>query len=208
MKFLAFQSRFSGLPVFSLSDIRKVEPDFPRIQLDRWEKKQYLQKIKREFYTLQPAAALNEQFLFFAANRMYDPSYISLEKALKFYGLIPEETFQITSVSTKKATVFATPLGSFSYQHIKPSLYFGYRLIPFGKQNILMAEPEKALLDYLYLHPELKTSDDFDGMRMNTDSFHEQIDMHKFHTYLAAFQSKALIHRATIFLSSLDHAHA
>ena len=52
------------------------------------------------FYLLagQP---VDRQFLFHAANRIYPPSYVSLEAALKYYGLIPEETFQITSVSTR-----------------------------------------------------------------------------------------------------------
>jgi len=202
MQFIDFKNILSLYPVFSLQDIRKNIPQFNRVQLDRWERKGHLRKIKQGFYSFinQPPAEL---FLFFTANKIYSPSYISLEKALKFYGLIPEEIIQITSLSTKKTTHFATSIGDFSYRHIKPSLFWGYKMIKYDKHNVLMAEPEKAILDYLYLNPHLKIRDDFIEMRINTTSFKEYIDIDKFHTYLKAFKNKALSRRANIFLDTI-----
>ena len=204
MQFVEFQKRFSEYSVFSLQDIQMIIPNFQRIQLDRWEKKGYLRKIKQGFYNLADQE-LNRQFLFLTANKIYSPSYISLEKALKFYELIPEEIFQITSVSTKKTTSFETPIGSFNYRHIKPSLFWGYRLFEFDKHRILMAEPEKAILDYLYLHSKLKTADDFAEMRINTDSFYKQVDPKKFQVYLEIFENKTLTKRAQIFLNTIQN---
>jgi len=204
MNTIDFQNRLTEYQIFSLQDIRKGMPQFSYRQLDRWEKKNYLRKIKQGFYMLT-GQKVNEQFLFLTANKIYSPSYISLEKALKHYGLIPEETFQITSVSSKKTASFDTKVGNFSYRHIKPSLFWGYRLLESGKQNVMMAEPEKAILDYLYLHPNLKRADDFSGMRINTDSFREQVDPKKFQTYLEAFESKALTKRAKIFLTTIQN---
>lgn len=204
MQFIDFQSHLAEFPIFSLLDILKMVPDFNRIQLDRWEKKRYLIKIKKGFYCFSQKK--NERdFLFYSANKIYSPSYVSLEMALKFYGFIPEEIFQITSVSTKKTADFQTPLGNFTYRQIKPSLYFGYRLVEFGQQKLLIAEPEKAILDYLYLHPRLKTMDDFEEMRINITECRSQMRVRLFNTYLELFDNKKLSQRANIFLKLIQH---
>ena len=204
MQIIEFQNRLSEYPVFSLQDVRKVIPDFSRIQIDRWHKKGYLRKIRQGFYSLT-SRQLSEQFLLYAANTIYSPSYVSLERAFRFYELIPEEIFQITSVSTKKSTGFLTSIGNFKYRHLKSSLFWGYRLLDYGKHKILMAEPEKAILDYLYLNSHLKTTNDFAEMRIDTDSFHKQINLSRFHDYLDAFESIALRKRANTFLSIMKN---
>lgn len=206
-QFQQFQKILSPYPVFSLRDIQKITPNFHRIQLDRWEKKGYLKKIRRGFYCFHTIQDIQQNFLLYAANKLYAPSYVSLETALKYYGFIPEEIFQTTSVSTKKTTSFKTSLGNFRYQHIKPRLYWGYRLIDFGKQKILMAEPEKAILDYLYLHATLKTEHDMQELRINADELRSQINQSKFQKYIHAFGSKQLAKRAKVFLTT-THASA
>lgn len=203
MRYTDFLNRASNYPVFSLRDILKISPEFNRAQLDRWEKQGYLNKIKRGFYCFSNHDN-NRDFLFYTANKIYSPSYISLETALKFYGLIPEEIFQITSVSTKKTTRFETQIGSFSYKQLKPALFWGYRLVDFGKQRLLIADPEKAMLDYLYLHPNIKTAEDFLEMRINSDELKAQINPLKFQKYLAAFKSRALTKRAKTLLNTLN----
>lgn len=204
MQFIDFQNQLSIYPVVSLQDMRKVFGDFSYRQLDRWEKKGYLKKLKRGFYCFT-GQAFDQNTLFYTANKIYAPSYVSLETALKHYGLIPEEIFQATSVSTKKTANFETPLGNFSYKQIKPSLYWGYRLVDFGNQKILLAEPEKAVLDYLYIHPKLKTADDFRGMRLDMDEFKSQINLERFNKYLEMFESKSLAKRAIVFLKTLQN---
>lgn len=200
MQLIELRKLLSPYSVFSLRDIWKIIPTFNRIQLDRWEKKKYLRKIKKGFYGFTDTN-VDENFLFYTANKIYSPSYVSLEKALKFYGFIPDEIFQITSVSTKKTADFETTIGSFSYRQISPSLFFGYKIFDHG----LVAEPEKAALDYLYLNSHVKTSDDFLEMRINKVEFLSQIDLEKFHRYLEAFRSKALSKRAEIFLNTIKN---
>ena len=204
MQFVEFQNKLGSYPVFSLKDIRKIIPDFSYRQLGRWGNKGYLKKIKRGFYSFVNRE-IDQNFLFYTANRIYNPSYISLEKSLKFYGLIPEEIFQITSVSTKKTVSFGTVIGNFSYRHIKPSLFWGYRFVDFDKQKMLFADPEKAMLDYLYLHPNLKTPDDFREMRINAEEFGRQINIKKFYKYLGAFENESLAGRAEIFLTTIQN---
>lgn len=84
------------------------------------------------------------------ANRLYQPSYISLETALSHYGIIPEVVYATTSITTKASRTFGTPIGDFIYQHIKIKAFTGYRLEEIDRYKALYAEPEKALADYLY----------------------------------------------------------
>jgi len=190
--------------VFSLQDVQKIAPNFNRIQLDRWQKKGYIKRIKKEYYYFTDKE-IDQNFLFYLSNKIYSPSYISLEKAFQYYDFIPEEIFQVTSVSSKKTTKFTTSMGNFSYRHIKPSIFFGYRMLDYGKQKILLAEPEKAVLDYLYLNPRLKAADDFREMRINKQEFLGKIDYTKLQRYLKAFENKLLSSRVKIFLNTVKN---
>ena len=204
MQLIEFQKKLSMYPIFSLRDVQKIAPNFYRIQLDRWQKKGYIKRIKKEYYYFTDKE-IDQNFLFYLSNKIYSPSYISLEKAFQYYDFIPEEIFQITSVSSKKTTKFTTSLGNFSYRHIKPSIFFGYRMIDYGKQKILLAEPEKAVLDYLYLNPRLKAADDFREMRINKQEFLEKIDFTKLQRYLKAFENKSLSSRVKTFLNTVKN---
>lgn len=198
-----FKNYFTLNKIFSLKDIRKSIPNFSYRQIDRWEKDLFLVKVKKGYYMFLDQK-IDQSFLFFMANKIYNPSYISLETALKFYGLIPEENFQITSVSSKKTVQFNNSFGFFRYSHIKPELFWGYKIID-GQEKVLLAEPEKAILDYLYLHFELKTENDFKEMRINKNSFSNNINLEKFKRYLIMFNNKALNKRVDNFLKALKN---
>ena len=103
-------------------------------------------KLRNNFYTLKDSQP--SQYLI--ANKIYQPSYISLKNALSHYGIIPEVVYAITSVTTKISRQFATPKGDFIYQRIKRKAFTGYGLQLIDKDNVLIAAPEKALADYLY----------------------------------------------------------
>ncbi len=85
------------------------------------------------------------------ANKLYQPSYISLETALSFHHLIPEVVYSVTSVTTKATREFAAVEQSFSYIRLKKTVFQGYQLTTSGDDRFLIAEPEKAVADYLYL---------------------------------------------------------
>ncbi len=103
-------------------------------------------KLRNGFYMLKDS----KPFHYFIANKLYQPSYISLEKALSHYGVIPETIYTITSITTKSTREFKTPKGIFSYQRIKKEAFTGYEPQKMEGLTILFAEPEKALADYLY----------------------------------------------------------
>lgn len=204
MNKIDFQKRLTPYGVISLENIYKSFPDFSYKQISRWQKDGFLIKIKQGFYTFTDQK-IDDYFLFLIANKIYEPSYISLEKALKYYGLIPEEIFQITSVSTKKTNTFNNPVGSFSYRHIKESLFWGYHFISNSNQKVLIADAEKAILDYIYLHFELKTENDFKELRINSNSFNENINLDKLNKYLSKFKNKKLNKRLEVFLKTIQN---
>jgi hypothetical protein len=81
-------------------------------------------------------------------------------------------------------------------------------LVEFGQQRILLAELEKAVLDYLYINAKLKTAADFEGMRINIDEFRSQINLEKFQKYLETFNNKQLSKRANTFLKTMQNDNA
>lgn len=87
---------------------------------------------------------------FIVANKLYQPSYISFEYALSYYHLIPETIYTITSATTKPTREFEALDKVFRYYKIKKEAFLGYEPRKIDNVTVLIAEPEKALVDYLY----------------------------------------------------------
>jgi|AntRauTorcE11897_2_1112592.scaffolds.fasta_scaffold14953_2 predicted transcriptional regulator of viral defense system len=165
MVFNDFKKKLQTLPVFSLADVRLVAPDFHRPQLTRWVQKGLIVPLRRGYYMFADASpvSLGEAGLFLIANKIYPHSYVSLESALSYHGLIPEGVYTITAVTTANTAQFVTVRGNFSYRHLKPDLFFGYTLL---KNGARLATAEKAILDFLYFHSELRQPADFTELRL------------------------------------------
>lgn len=94
------------------------------------------------------------------ANLIYGPSYLSLDYALAYHGLIPEGVQALTSVTTGKKRRFDTPAGRFTYRHLSvPRYRCGFDCIDLpGGGSFLMARPEKALADKVWLDKRLRAA--------------------------------------------------
>ena len=79
------------------------------------------------------------------------PSYVSLQSALYYHGVISQISNVIYAVSVGRTRMFRTPLGTVSIHHLQPEFFFGFEVMETA--GVAMATPEKALLDYLYLRP-------------------------------------------------------
>jgi hypothetical protein len=110
-----------------------------------------LTSIRKGLYIAGPAVATGKPEPFLLANHILGPSYVSLDTALSYHGLIPERVFETASVTTKTSREFHTPMGTFSYTRFPLPYYsFGIRRIQLGEdQFALVASPEKALADKL-----------------------------------------------------------
>ncbi|KUG21754.1 hypothetical protein ASZ90_008490 [hydrocarbon metagenome] len=204
MNYMELKEKLKDFVTFNLNDIRKVDNRFDLRRLNEWQKKGYIKKIRRGHYAFS-SLEINESVLFLIANKIYTPSYVSLEMALSYYTLIPEAVYGITSVTSRKTNRFKTDFGEFIYRRVKPQLMFGYRLISYRNQNFKIAEPEKAILDYLYFNTNLRTTEDFDGLRFNSEEFKVQTDKDKLRNYLNAFGNKRLEKRFNKFLKYINY---
>lgn len=93
------------------------------------------------------SSVMPEQFLI--ANHLYGPSYISIDSALSFWGLIPEKVFEITSVTVQSTRKIYTLDTVYSFHHLPKHYYaLGIQSVALTeKQTVLMATPEKCLCD-------------------------------------------------------------
>jgi hypothetical protein len=107
--------------------------------------------LSKGFYLLSPERLQKSYTPEVIANLLYGPSYVSLERALSYHGLIPESVSVVTSVTTQRAKERPTPVGLFTYEHLPLKKYVvGVKRYQLGEQNrFLMATPTKALLDYV-----------------------------------------------------------
>jgi len=156
MNFTKFKEKFRELPFISARSVVTAaagDRQIMRNQLTRWGKNGLIIQLKRGVYMLNKNDQKLHPSRFFLANQLLWPSYVSLESALGYYGLIPEAVADVTSVTTKKTSRFNNPIGRFVYQRVKPDAFRGYRSYKDeAGLDCLIAEPEKAVADFLYLN--------------------------------------------------------
>ena len=157
MKFAELLDIVGDQPVFASSLLRAGDVDAADTasQLSRWVAGGKLLSLRRGVYALAEPYRRRDSHAFEVANVLVRPSYVSLESALSFHGLIPEAVFSATSVTTARPATYDTPLGRFDYRHLSPSMFWGYseERIGAGAWPTFVARPEKALLDLVYLRP-------------------------------------------------------
>lgn len=124
-------------------------PTSVRLQLSRWTRSASIIRLKRGTYIF-PDRRVDELVL---GSLLYQPSYVSLETALNLHGVIPDIPARITSVTSITTNVFVTARGTFSYSRIDKKLYFGFTKVTEKDSGLFynLAEPEKALLDWIYV---------------------------------------------------------
>ena len=131
----------------------------PRDKISRMIKKKEIIQVKKGLYVLSPdfGTRINLRSL---ANLIYGPSYISLEYALSYWGLIPEKVEEITSMTNKRNKIFQTPVGTFSYKYLENSKYsVGIERIPDETGAFLIASKEKAICDRLAMIKDVNSKE-------------------------------------------------
>jgi predicted transcriptional regulator of viral defense system len=179
------------LPLFSKQDLQLHDCRVFAYQLSLWKKQGSLVKLKNGLYAWpeQLPTLLPEE----TARFLYAPSYISLEKALAHYGLIPEMVYAVTCITPKVTRRLNNKMGKFIFRHLKPALFFGYQELKGTHYPYLLAYAEKALLDFIYLNlPRLKNQEDIRALRLNAHALRDEIDLRRLSKYLKVFQSKKM----------------
>jgi len=176
---------------FTIADIVKSFPDSNnsaiRTQLFRFSKRNLITPIKRGFYCFDPQ--LVDEFGL--ANALYRPSYISLETALNYYGMTPDISQEVTSVTPTTTKNFNNQFGRFGFYRIKSLLFWGYTKIKLAKSDgfFKIAQREKALLDLIYVRKIAKLAE----LRLDTKNLNLKI----YRKYLKKFP--AWVKKVAIF---------
>lgn len=171
------------ISLFTLSDFAKIfELDNQQTlykKIARLEQSKIIKKLIKGKY----------QFLFvqtndfYLANFLYSPSYITLESALSFHSIITGFTYQVTSMTPKSTKTIDVEGREYKYTHITPSLFWGYE----KKENFLIAEPEKAFLDYVYLATKGLRNPVYDEMDLSS------LDHQKLEQYSQKYHNMSMI---------------
>lgn len=204
MEFPKLLELLGDLPVFdsALLLVGDIAPESRRLQLTRWTKSGKLYQLRRGLYALAPPYQKVKPHPFLVANLIQRASYISLQSALAFHGMIPETVQITTSVTTGRPERRNTPLGVFEYRHIQSDLLRGYQMIDLDAvsgQQALVATPEKALLDLVYLQPGGEGRDYLQELRLQNL---EQLDTEELNRQAGLFATPKM-HRAVSVISDL-----
>jgi len=136
-------------------------------------------RVKKGLYVFGDELRLRPYSRELLANLIYGPSFISLDSALVYHGLIPERVEAITSVTPKRPKRISTPVGLFIYRQTpKISFHLGMDRIEERDIAFLIAVPERALADKIRSergHP-LRTQVDmsrylFEDLRVERDGY-------------------------------------
>ncbi len=203
MKWANFLHLLHGMTLFEASALL-AGPDPPgevRRQLSRWVASGRLIQLRRGLYALAPPYAGPAPNRLALASRIRVPSYVSLQSALSYHGIIPESVPVVTSVTTNRPGRFDTPLGSFLYRHVKRDLFWGYREVDVDAgQKAFIAIPEKALLDHFYLTPGIIDSSFVRELRLAP----EQLDFERLRTFATRAAKPRLARAAALTIRILE----
>jgi len=151
--------KFGNIP-FNYTALAKMLHGYqsPYDKVSAMEKHGEIIRLKKGLYVVSDKISRKQISRELIANHLYGVSYISLETALSFYGMIPEKVHSVLSITTKRSKQFENPLGHFDFITV-PTGYF-----PIGiRQQIvdnefvfLIATPEKAICDLILSTPHLR----------------------------------------------------
>ena len=114
--------------------------------------------------------------MFSISNQLYEPSYISLQSALRFYNFIPETVYGIAAVTIRESIDFKYTGTLFRYKQLIRELMFGYTVVESRGTSFNMAKPEKVFLDLAYFDPDFGEPDWLEGMRFDRDEVKDRMN--------------------------------
>ncbi len=192
MKYNALTDLVGNLTCFDLPLLVQAFPDRrPAIllQLSRWAKQGKVIPLRRGVYALSDRARRIPLDPALLAQHLCSPSYLSGLWALSFHDMIPERVVVHTSVTTRLPARFENACGTFEYRHVKQVGFFGYAQVAYGSGTLLVARPEKALLDHWHLSAGEWTLDRLREMRYQNV---QTVDQRRLRDYAARFERPRL----------------
>ncbi|MDA0840946.1 MAG: hypothetical protein O3B01_11065 [Planctomycetota bacterium] len=193
MRFDALISQFGHAAFFDLQMVAQVAQEpMPQVrtQLHRWAKSNQVIRLRRGLYTLSDEYRKAEIHAPYLANEIYKPSYLSLQWAMGYWGLIPEKVVVFTSVSSRVTRAFENPFGIFRYSSVHRDFFFGFSKSEIQGIPTWLASPEKSLLDFWHLQHGVWTPERMDELRLQNQ---EIVDEDLLQVYAKRFRSPRLL---------------
>lgn len=129
----------------------------PRNKIANLEIEGKLIRLKRGLYVVSPSVSGKLLSTELIANHIYGPSYVSMESALRYYGLIPESIHIVRSIALKRSRNFENSISKFEYINCRDDYFpVGIKQEIVGDYSFLIASPEKALCDLITYTPEVR----------------------------------------------------
>jgi predicted transcriptional regulator of viral defense system len=190
---------------FSIRDLALIDPGFRQPTLAEWNRKGEVRMLVRGWYVFADVQ-VDLPLLFDVGCQAYPPAYVSLESALSWYELVPETVHAITLVGTRTTRTSAADAATFVWRTVKPLRWFGYRVVEYGRgRRFLIAEAEKAVLDYLYLHPGLRTEGDMLSVRLDEGGF-AALDHDRLEQWALRFEHARLMRQVHVLEEAMHNA--
>jgi predicted transcriptional regulator of viral defense system len=186
-------------PFITTADMRvRYGPDFDPNVFGRWVREGKVRKLRNGVYASAQLDISSTLIQYSIANRIYDPSYVSLIAAFRYYNFIPEVVYHTTSVTTLKTQRFSTGYTTHFYRTIDQSLFFGYEVHEWKGTTYAIASPEKALLDFAYLEPDMIDPDWVEEMRFDAFEIDELVNWDKLHHYARLMGGETILNRLAV----------
>lgn len=183
------------MSLFTLEDIKnlflKEKEKTIKNNIGRWVSKGYFIRLKRDLYEFVEQGAESRIPDLYVANRLYEPSYVSLETALSIYSIIPDIAAGVTSITTRPTRTFKNKYGAFFYKTCQKKAFTGYGVVSYEGFKVCVADKEKALVDFLYYRQRLSHFLDIDEERLNKNIL-KKIDWKKAYRYARLFNNRTL----------------
>ncbi len=164
------------------------------------QKEGKLVKIRNGLYIRPDFKMRGDLDRFLIANRLYEPSYISLFSALRYYNFIPESVYEVTSLSTRKTKSFQFRKTDYSFRKIKAPLFFGFITVEWRGETFRIASPAKAILDLAYMEPLFADVNWLEELRLDAEEMDDLIDWDDFFLYAYNIGSRTLNLKIAKFL--------
>lgn len=171
-----------ALPLFGAANLAPIgeKREYLNIILSRYVKRGTMLHLRKNLYVTKSyldnaeRRGIFSSYVEFTANKLYPPSYLSLDYVLHEHNMLTEIPQNMTSVGLRKTDHFSNNLGNFIYHKIKEELYLGFKVVKKGDFSILKATKAKALFDFLYLRKRLLVDKRaVEELRLNLDEFTE-----------------------------------
>lgn len=182
----------NNLPYFNIKNLKiidNIDEKYLRINLSRLSKRDYLIKLKRGIYVSRnfinniKTKNLLSPYLEFISEKIYEPSYLSLDYILSENEILTEMPKNFTLISTNKTKILTNSFGNFIYHKIKNKLFIGFKTEKIDNFFISKATKAKALFDFLYLRKNLITDKTYiKELRLNLENFNrkDKLELNKY----------------------------